>query len=84
MMDFKEVPVIGNWPVGGSGVHQLGWPVLVEIVYQGTGIGRGKNIAFDDAVVEEAVEDIGNDEAGFAHPGNCGQLLVGVQFPEEI
>jgi len=65
MMNLKEIPVIGNQPIGRCGINDVGWPVL-EIFNKWVGIGRGQDIAFDDTVVEKAVGNICHDKACFA------------------
>ena len=63
-------------------------PVFREASDQGlepTAAGqRGKDVAFDDAVVQEPIEDIRHNQTGFTRTEHAHQLFVGVEFDEKI
>ena len=56
----------------------------MKVLNHRLGVGGGKDVAFDDAVVKEPIKDIRDSQAGFARTEHTHQLFVGVQFREKI
>jgi hypothetical protein len=57
----KKIPVIADEFVGCGGVRHLGRPVL-KVLNQGLRVGGEKDIAFDDAVVKNSINDIRHNQ----------------------
>ena len=83
VMHHKKIPTIADESVARTGALHFGRPVI-KILNQRLWVGGGKDVAFDDAVVKESVNDICHDQAGIARTKHAHQLFVGVEFYEKI
>src|SRR3984885_3730729 len=83
VMHHKKIPTIADESVARTGALHFGRPVI-KILNQRLWVGGGKDVAFDDAVVKESVNDICHDQAGIARTKHAHELFVGVEFYEKI